>query len=745
MQIPGYRTIRRINHGGMSTVYLAVQLSVGREVALKIMSPALNADPVFGRRFQREANIVGQLSHPNIVSIYDIGCHNNLNYIAMDYLPGGTVYERMQTGMNTAEVLQVLREIALALDHVHGKGYVHCDIKPENVLFREDGSAVLTDFGVAKSLAAAVQGSSAGTIVGTPHYMSPEQARGFALDGRSDLYSLGVVFHEMLVGAVPYRGEDAVTIAIQHLTAEIPALPSQYAVYQQLINRLLAKEPDDRYQTGAELVTAIDVIEEILAGFPTRRTMTMAAELNTGALFKALLRTSMAALQIKLQQMFGRLRVRPLSHGVSDESDLELSPEQMNTIEAQRPTLLATRVSEALQRGTRKGKAALRWPLLVALLVVSVGVMIWQDELPFPDVFPPTSTRIDPDPPEAPAADLPASNIARTEAPEDEVPALSERAVLASLTVQAQPRDARVRILNIRERYHPGISLESGRYHIEVSRRGYTTARNWIELQSEDLTLQYRLEPLHKPGDVFADRLQIGGTGPDMVVIPAGKFVMGKEEIANAAPARPVSIARHFAISKYEISFDLYDQYANQAGKPLPSDRRWGRGSQPVINISWHDAMSFAHWLSQQTGHHYRLPTEAEWEYMARANSADSFWWGNDQPGPRANCRRGCESKYAGLLSSRPAPVGSFPANAFGVHETAGNVAEWVIDCYENSYERAARDARAFVSEGCELRGVRGGSASDDYRALYSFARKGLMPEQHSSMVGFRLVRELVY
>lgn len=738
MQIPGYRVIRRISHGGMSTVYLAVQLSVGREVALKIMSPVLNADPVFGRRFQREANIVGQLSHPNIVSIYDIGCHNNLNYIAMDYLPGGTIHERLQSGMSTAEVLQILRQIALALDHVHNKGYVHCDIKPDNILFREDGTAVLTDFGVAKTLAAAVQGSTAGTIVGTPHYMSPEQSRGMAIDGRSDLYSLGVLFYEMLVGAVPYHGDDAVAIAIKHLTAEIPTLPSQYAVYQQLINRLLAKEPDSRFQSGAELVNAIDIIEETLAGFPARRTLTTnPSDLNTGALFNALLTTSMAALRFRLQQAYVRLLGRSQRE---DEQDLERVLEHMDTLEARRPTILATRVREALQHHVPQKRKLRGLTWLMVMILAGVAGLSWQNQfisfdrpalaaaLPDNDDVPPVAAA--PVAEEVPAADL---------------PVVVELPPLATLTVRPQPKDARVRILNIRERYRPGISLDDGRYHIEVSRPGYVTVREWVELKGENLSLNYSLRPLHKPGDVFADKLKIGGTGPEMVVIPAGKFLMGKEDSSNAAPSRSVSIRRNFAVSKYEISFELYDQYASVTDRPLPQDRRWGRGSRPVINVSWHEAMSFARWLSEQTGHHYRLPTEAEWEYMARGGSSEDYWWGMDEPGPRANCRRGCESEYAGVFSSRTAPVGSFPANAFGVHDSAGNVAEWVLDCYEDSYENAPADGSATVNELCELRSVRGGSASDDHRALYSFARKGIKPEQSSAMVGIRLVRELVY
>src|SRR5690606_19431386 len=261
MQIPGYRIIRKIAQGGMSTVYLAIQISVGRVVALKVMSPALNGDPTFSERFQREANIVGQLSHPNIVSIYDIGRHNSLNYIAMDYLPGGSIHDKMLTGINEELALRILREIASALDHAHSKGYVHRDIKPENILFRDDNSAILTDFGFARALLGGARHTHAGTVVGTPHYMSPEPTRGKTVDARSDLYSLGIVFFEMLTGSVPYQGEEPVTIALKHLASPIPTLPQTSMHLQPILDKLLNKEPDKRYQRGNELVADLEALE----------------------------------------------------------------------------------------------------------------------------------------------------------------------------------------------------------------------------------------------------------------------------------------------------------------------------------------------------------------------------------------------------------------------------------------------------------------------------------------------------
>ncbi len=261
IKISGYRIIRKINHGGMSTVYLAIQISVGRVVALKVMNPGLTIDPTFNERFQREATIVGQLSHPNIISIYDIGREENLNYIAMDYLPGGSVHDKMIEGITADEALRVTKDIANALDHAHERGYIHRDIKPENILFRLDNSAILTDFGVAKGIIGVSRMTHVGTVVGTPQYMSPEQARGQIVDARSDLYSLGVLFYEMLTGSLPYPGEDSVTIVLKHISAAIPKLPRQYHAYQKILNKFLAKDPAQRFQRGREITEAIEKIE----------------------------------------------------------------------------------------------------------------------------------------------------------------------------------------------------------------------------------------------------------------------------------------------------------------------------------------------------------------------------------------------------------------------------------------------------------------------------------------------------
>jgi hypothetical protein len=261
IEIPGYKILRQLGRGGMATVYLGMQESVQREVALKVMSPSLLADPDFGERFLREARIAAKLHHRNVVGVHDVGRTGEYHYIAMEYLGGGAVLAKDGTPQPVGFALRVTREIATALNYAHSKGFVHRDVKPDNILLREDGSAALTDFGIARASDSATHMTRTGTVIGTPHYMSPEQARGRPLDGRADLYSLGIVLHELLTGRVPFHADDSLAVGIMHITQPIPILSERLHALQPLLNRLLAKQPDDRYQDGAAVADAIEQIE----------------------------------------------------------------------------------------------------------------------------------------------------------------------------------------------------------------------------------------------------------------------------------------------------------------------------------------------------------------------------------------------------------------------------------------------------------------------------------------------------
>lgn len=256
--IPGYDIDGEIGEGAMASVYLATQRSLERKVALKVMAAALAADPSFCERFLREGKTLARLSHPHTVTIHDIGNVGELYYMAMEYLPNGTLKERIAAGLTPEQGLIYIRQIASALGYAHGLGLVHRDVKPANILFRADGTAVLSDFGIAKSLDDRTQFTQAGFAVGTPSYMSPEQARGQNIDGRADLYALGVVLYEILVGKLPYTGNDALSTALAHLTEPLPELPVHHGRYQEVLRKLLAKDPAERFPDAKALLQALD-------------------------------------------------------------------------------------------------------------------------------------------------------------------------------------------------------------------------------------------------------------------------------------------------------------------------------------------------------------------------------------------------------------------------------------------------------------------------------------------------------
>jgi len=265
MHIPGYRIERELGQGGMAIVYLAIQESLNRHVALKVIKPVLTTDDEFAKRFLHEGRIIAQLSDPHIVTVYDIASYEGTYYLSMEYLPGETLQHHIRAGLSLDESLYIARAIASALHYAHHRGIIHRDIKPQNILFRENGSPVLTDFGIAKSLGSSTIMTRTGLSLGTPRYMSPEQIRGQAVDARADLYSFGVLFYEMLTGNAPYVADDSFALAMMHVTAPTPELPPALHRYQPVLNKLLHKDPNQRFQTGQEFIAALDHPETLPA------------------------------------------------------------------------------------------------------------------------------------------------------------------------------------------------------------------------------------------------------------------------------------------------------------------------------------------------------------------------------------------------------------------------------------------------------------------------------------------------
>ena len=267
-KIKQYRIDAHIDRGGMADVYLAFDENLHRRVALKIMLPAYAHDKQFVERFWREARTAARLDHPNIVQVYEISqTESQRPFIAMQYIDGGSIKDKLNAlngrPLPAEEALAIVQKVALALNVAHNANIIHRDIKPSNILLRPDGTPVLVDLGIA-AVQSGPKLTQTGTLIGTPHYMSPEQVSGTGLDGRSDLYSLGVVLYEMLCGSRPFEATDSLAILHKHVYEEPPPLPERRPGLSQAIYRLvdisLQKDPDQRYQTTAELASAIDKV-----------------------------------------------------------------------------------------------------------------------------------------------------------------------------------------------------------------------------------------------------------------------------------------------------------------------------------------------------------------------------------------------------------------------------------------------------------------------------------------------------
>ncbi|MCO6055733.1 protein kinase [Pseudomonas sp. MOB-449] len=259
LDIPGYLVHGRLGKGGMAEVYLATQESLNRKVAVKVLD-RLDDDALIDR-FVREARMLASLRHPSIVTIHDIDClPDGRHYLAMEFLSGGDLCRYKGQTLEPLDALRIVRQIAGALAVVHDKGLVHRDIKPANILFRDDGTAVLTDFGIAKDLELDTELTQFNVAVGSPAYSSPEQAQCQPLDARSDIYSLGVILLELLTGDNPYRGASYAETVLNHVQMDPPLLRRGLSDYQHLIDRMLAKDPDERF---ADCRVLLDSLNEL--------------------------------------------------------------------------------------------------------------------------------------------------------------------------------------------------------------------------------------------------------------------------------------------------------------------------------------------------------------------------------------------------------------------------------------------------------------------------------------------------
>jgi ActR/RegA family two-component response regulator len=266
VRVPGYAIVKEISTSNFSSVFLARSERLRRNVILKVMNRGTSPRELDdAERFQREYEIISSIAHRAIAEINDFGTLPEYKYLAMEYIPCGDLRDRLRNPLSIDESLYYLRSIAEALRVIHVFGILHRDLKPANVMLREDNSPVLIDFGLARRSLEDADTTGAGQELGSPYYISPEQSQGQRVDARTDLYSLGVMFYEMLTGQRPYNGRSAMAIMAQHAGSPIPILPPNVAMQQALLDRLMAKRPEERYASADALLADLDPLVAAVA------------------------------------------------------------------------------------------------------------------------------------------------------------------------------------------------------------------------------------------------------------------------------------------------------------------------------------------------------------------------------------------------------------------------------------------------------------------------------------------------
>ncbi|HEY0180158.1 MAG TPA: bifunctional serine/threonine-protein kinase/formylglycine-generating enzyme family protein [Dokdonella sp.] len=746
-EIPGYRLVRSLGHGGMATVYLAMQESLARPVAIKVLASESAPSDELVRRFEHEARTIARLDHPHIVSIFDVGRTSaGQIYYTMPYLPNGDLSARNLRD-DPERVLEIMRAIAEALGCAHDQGIVHRDVKPENILFDKLDRPLLADFGIALSGARGPRVTREGATIGSSGYMSPEQARGQPLDGRSDFYSLGVVCYELLTGEMPFQGADALSVALAHIEKPVPRLPLTRRLWQPLIDKALAKQPEQRFQSAEEMLAAIEVIGRRLRT-PPRSGLAKAWQRLIERIVAIPRRTRALALCLlivaALAGLIALLMREPERAAQPGAAFAAVAPSAVAAPAPQRADAGAERAAATAEPASPPGtddadaKAALR-----AERLRRAAERVARRHLVAPDGDA--------------AADLYLAVLADEPRQRDAVRGIQN--ILAALGASAAVAIAAGDAPGAAEPISRGLALAEraklgGGAALDALAAPVRSAIDAVRSRSRDpfdASAQAALAPLlpvlarldAKQAQALqadlerpAELLRAGGRfhdpgGPEMAVVPT----------LLAASAR---IDHAFAIATTEVTRAAYARFVAASGRrPAPcrdSQRLFARSDgldwthpgfaqaddHPVVCVSWDDANAYARWLGARTGARYRLPSDEEWLLVAQPAGA-----GTDCGAANIARRSGagaCDDGYTWT-----APVGHFAATPLGVYDISGNVGEWIDGC-----ARAGRDDAS-----CRERAFRGLSWRDDASESNLRRRGTSAPDVGYATVGFRLVREV--
>lgn len=656
-EIPGYRIERQLGQGGMARVYLAIQESLDRQVAIKVMSRQALTDELSRQRFEQEARTIAKLEHPNIVGIHEVGrTASGQLYYVMPFLANGDLSQR-DYGGNEARIAEVLRALLSALEYAHSRGVVHRDVKAENVLFDNADRPLLTDFGIALSKRESVRITTTGLTVGSGGYMPPEQARGEAVDGRADLYSVGILAYELLLGELPFRATDPLALALMHAQDPPPPLPVEFSHWQGFINKALAKSPDDRFRNAQQMLRALERVSSPGLG----RMRSSLASLAQRAHDIPWLRAGTA---VALGVGISLLAVAMLRPGI-DAPPIAISAGSATPAlglparaDPDAPT------SEALQALLAQGHEQLARTALTRPDDAN-AVLTWLQAFEMAPRHPEVVAGVG-----------------------DTLVALGEQ--FAKAVAEAREADA--------QRLHDAA-------RDLATRTGLSTEPVWREYRQGqrsalETALRDAIQRLDHPRGAALTALvaQVDPEHPDLLPLLAAAAELPQRgspwtdaqgpAVVFLSPA-PRAGSPALAIMRNEVTRGDFADFARATRRQpvrcqlrlsllqLVDRRQWDNPGfpqddrHPVVCVSWEDARDYANWLSSRHGQRFRLPSQREWNLAAGAGTATC-----------RTARLGCE----GVRGT--AAIGGHPLGQAGLADIHGNAAEWLSDCADGCSRR---------------------------------------------------------
>ncbi|MGV8931347.1 MAG: protein kinase domain-containing protein [Luteimonas sp.] len=660
-EIKGYRLLRVLGTGGMSTVYLGDQISLSRQVAIKVMLPEALADEVSRRRFENEARTIARLEHPHIVGIYEVGrSRDGLPYYSMPHLSRGHLGQRIVDGdgklMDPMRVREILRALLSALGYAHARGTIHRDVKAENVLFDEAERPLLADFGIALRRGFGTRVTTAGLAVGSTAYMAPEQARGEEVDHRTDLYAVGVLAWEMLNGELPYNAGDAVSMAVMHVKDPIPRLPSHLRHWQRFIDHALAKTPGKRYRDTAHMLEALDrvsqrsVTREMLA-VPALRQRAAKLRHMPMVAWLGMVLVIAAGTGVYLRNRSGEpsfYRVPQTSASTTTSADDARS--SLPAPYAQPGQSIVSDPSDALLRAAPASEAE-RW-------VALAGRQIRERHL--------TSPKLD--------------NAFDSLLAAQKSDATYLGLAAATDTLIGALADDSVRLINAGNDAPAREQIKSAQRLSERMPAGNDKAMTELRKDVAQ-ALMARLDSAAAAFDhasavrTMAGAKSFGLSRADLARLGARARGIPQAGETLEAIAGDMLLVRNgdtmFAAARQPVSRDEYARFATATGRKealcrergsllrIVSPRSWKSpgfaqsANQPVVCVSWSDAEAYARWLSQRDGRHYRLPQAREAGFLPSRNSGKRIAeWNND-------CSGDCSKRISSGVSWRLASGGA--------------------------------------------------------------------------------------